>query len=95
MIEKHKKGLVSKLNIMEDYANKGYHIYNEMNNSGPVDFVAIHPGKGDVVLVESKTDNFRSEGTRIHRVLSPTQKKLGVKMVYYNTKTKQVFRSEE
>ena len=95
MIEKHKKGLISKLNIMQDYASKGYHVYNEMNNSGPVDFVAIHPDKVDVVLVESKTDSFRKKGTRVHRVLSPAQKKLGVKMVYYDTETKRVFSTEK
>ena len=93
---KEKKGLQSKLGVMRYYADIGYHVYNETNNTGPVDFVAINPETEDVKLVEVKTMSFRSEtakwkpGTMINRQLSPIQKKLGVELVYYNIDTGQI-----
>ena len=93
---KEKKGLQSKLGAMRYYADIGYHVYNETNNTGPVDFVAINPETKDVKLVEVKTMSFRSKdanwkpGTMINRQLSPIQKKLGVELVYYNIETGQI-----
>ena len=93
---KEKKSLQSKLGVMRYYADSGYHVYNETNNTGPVDFVAINPETKDVKLVEVKTMSFRSKtsnwkpGTMINRQLSPVQKKLGVELVYYNIDTGQI-----
>ena len=93
---KEKKSLQSKLGVMRYYADSGYHVYNETNNTGPVDFVAINPETKDVKLVEVITMSFRSEtanwkpGTMINRQLSPVQKKLGVELVYYNIDTGQI-----
>ena len=93
---KEKKGLQSKLGAMRYYADSGYHVYNETNNPGPVDFVAINPDTNDVKLVEVKTMSFRSKsanwkpGTMINRQLSPVQKQLGVELVYYNINTGEV-----
>ena len=90
---KEQKGLQSKLGVMRYYADNGYHVYNETNNTGPVDFVAITPSTKVVSLVEDKTMSFRSKsanwkpGTMINRQLSPVQKKLGVELVYYNIHT--------
>ena len=96
MNTKEQKGLQSKLGVMRHYADSGYHVYNETNNTGPVDFVAINPETNDVKLVEVKTMSFRSKSakwkpcTMIHRQLSSTQKKLGVELVYYNIDTGQI-----
>jgi|TARA_R110000822_G_scaffold35054_2_gene99005 hypothetical protein len=93
---KEKKGLQSKLGAMRYYADNGYHVYNETNNTGPVDFIAINPDTKDVKLVEVKTMSFRSKdcnwrpGTMINRQLSSIQKQLGVELVYYNINTGQV-----
>ena len=93
---KEKKGLQSKLGAMRYYADSRYHVYNETNNTGPVDFIAINPDTKDVKLVEVKTMSFRSKnanwkpGTMINRQLSPVQKQLGVELVYYNIDTGQV-----
>ena len=90
---KEKKGLQSKLGAMRYYADSGYHVYNETNNT---DFVAINPDTNDKKLVEVKTMSFRSKnanwkpGTMINRQLSPIQKQLGVELVYYNIDTGQV-----
>ena len=96
MNNKEKKGLQSKLGAMRYNADSGYHVYNETNNTGPVDFVAINPDTNDVKLVEVKTMSFRSKtanwkpGTMINRQLSPIQKELGVELVYYNINTGQI-----
>ena len=93
MSPEHKKGAISKIAVMKKFATDGYHIYNEMSNTGPVDFVAINPETNDVKLVEVKTMSFRSKsanwkpGTMINRQLSPVQKQLGVELVYYNINT--------
>ena len=90
---KEKKGLQSKLGAMKYYADRGYFIYNETNNTGPVDFVSINPDTNDKKFVEVKTMSFRSKnanwkpGTMINRQLSPVQKQLGVELVYYNIDT--------
>ena len=83
---KEKKGLQSKLGVMRYYADIGYHVYNETNNTGPVDFVAINP---ETKSFRSETANWKP-GTMINRQLSPTQKKLGVELVYYNIDTGQI-----
>tara|TARA_Y100000401_G_C8270957_1_gene198324 strand:- start:38 stop:346 length:309 start_codon:yes stop_codon:yes gene_type:complete len=96
MNKKEKKGLQSKLGAMRYYADSGYHVYNETNNTGPVDFVAINPDTNDVKLVEVKTMSFRSKtanwkpGTMINRQLTAVQKQLGVELVYYNIATGEV-----
>ena len=96
MNNKEKKGLQSKLGAIRYYADSGYHVYNETNNTCPVDFVAINPDTNDVKLVEVKTMSFRSKtanwkpGTMINRQLSPIQKELGVELVYYNINTGQI-----
>ena len=92
MHPKHKKGTASKIAVMKVFVDDGYYVYNEMNNTGPVDFVAIHPFTKQVKLIEVKTMSFRSEtskkpGTMINRVLSDVQKKLGVSLFYHNVDT--------
>tara|TARA_R100000656_G_scaffold120370_1_gene94607 strand:- start:634 stop:933 length:300 start_codon:yes stop_codon:yes gene_type:complete len=95
MTPEHKKGAISKIAVMKLFAQLGYHVYNEMSNIGPVDFVAIHPYTRDVKLIDVKTMSFRSEtsknpGTLINRVLSPIQKELGVRLVYHNIETGEI-----
>ena len=98
MNKNEKKGLLSKLIAMQEYALKGYYVYNEMNNTGPVDIIAINKKTKDIRLLEVKTKNVYSQmikakefrGRRINRVLKPSQKELGVKMLYVDLKTKKV-----
>ena len=88
MNKKEKKGISSKLSVMRRFVEDGYYVYNETNNTGPVDFVAINSISGDVRLIEVKTMSFRNKGpqknTMISRSLTPVQKSLGVEMIYYN-----------
>jgi hypothetical protein len=86
MIETQKKGLQSKLLAMEHFVSSGFFIYNEMNNTGPIDFVAVNPILSETYLIEVKTLSRRSDNSRINRPLTSTQKNLGVKMVYVDLK---------
>lgn len=93
MNTKQQKGIQSKLSVMKHFTDDGYFVYNETNNSGPVDFVAIKIDTGEVRLIEVKSMSFRSQdanwrpGTMINRNLTPIQKKLGVELVYCNLET--------
>ena len=88
MDEKHNKGTFSKLAVMNHFVTLGYYVYNEMSNTGPVDFVAINHQTKQVTLVEVKTASFRkANNTMIHRILKPIQKDLSVELVYYNIDT--------
>lgn len=85
----------SKLIAMQHYVEKGYFCYNETNNTGPIDFIAINPDTGDMQFFDVKTLSRRSStakapNTKINRVLTPVQKKLGVKLLYVNLKTKKI-----
>ena len=75
---------------MEHFANSGYYVYNEMNNTGPVDFVAIDKIRNEVVLLEVKTFSKRANGWKVHRCLKEEQKNLGVKMCYVDLDNKEV-----
>jgi|TARA_Y100000590_G_C15404214_1_gene895021 hypothetical protein len=96
MIRSHKKGVQSKLAVMRYYVDRGYLVYNETNNTGPVDIVAINPDTNDIKLLEVKSMTFRSStanwrpGTMINRPLTQTQKDLGVKLIYHNIKTGEI-----
>ena len=87
---KHGKGTLSKLQVMSYFVDNGYYIYNEVNNTGPVDFVAINPQLDTVRLIEVKTWGKRKDGTRINRVLSQDQKTMGVELVYYDIENDKV-----
>lgn len=87
---KHGKGTLSKLQVMSYFVDNGYYIYNEMSNTGPVDFVAIHPVLDIVRLIEVKTWGKRQDGSRINRVLSEDQKSMGVELVYYDIESDKV-----
>ena len=90
MNEGTKRGLQSKLIAMEYFANSGYYVYNELNNTGPVDFVAIDKIGKEVVLLEVKTFSKRSNGWKVHRSLKEEQKNLGVKMCYVDLDNREV-----
>jgi len=55
--------------------------------TGPIDLVCLHPASGTWLLLDVKSDAKRAHGgrptaTRIHRVRSSVQKKLGVHFAY-------------
>ena len=84
----HQKGMISKLSLMISYIKEGYWVYNEINNTGPIDFIAVHPETKEVLKIDAKTCSRRESGpqsgTLIHRIRSQEQKDLGVKIVYWD-----------
>ena len=88
----HQKGMISKLSLMVSYIQDGYFVYNEVNNTGPIDFIIVHPETKDVQKIDAKTYSKRETGeqagTMIHRILSKEQKDLGVKIVYWDEENK-------
>ena len=51
----HQKGMISKLSLMISYIKEGYWVYNEINNTGPIDFIAVHPETKEVLKIAAKT----------------------------------------
>jgi len=74
--KKHQKGTSSEL------AAAKY-----LSVTSPVDLVAVHSKKKEVLLIDVKTVSLRltgkHKGKRINRKTTPEQKKLGVKILYY------------
>jgi len=99
-VYKHRIGYSSKLRAMQHFVDKEYFIFNE-TNQGPIDFVAVH-SDGDVKFIECKTLSRRSDGSKIHRILSIKQKNLNknfiknkinakVEIVYVDPETNEVW----
>ena len=94
MIKSHSDGKLCELYLEEWLFERGYWVLKPTAEPCPADFVAISPS-GDIFLLDSKKESFRvnphrKKPTRIHRVLSPVQKLLGVRMAYVNMETREV-----
>ena len=80
--------MISKLSLMISYIKEGYWVYNEINNTGPIDFIAVHPETKEVLKIDAKTCSRRESGpqsgTMIHRIRSQEQKDLGLNVLQSN-----------
>jgi len=68
----------------EALVRKGYWVFST-TMMGPVDLIAIRADPPEVRLIDVKSDRYRLvKGVmrRIHRLRTPSQKKLGVQLVY-------------
>ena len=87
MNKKHQKGTSSELAAAKYLSDKGYYVFFRLSVTSPVDLVAIHPKKKEVLLIDVKSVSLRLsgkyKGTRINRRTTPEQKKLGVKILYH------------
>lgn len=87
MNRKHQKGTSSELAAAKYLSDKGYYVFFRLSVTSPVDLVAIHPKKKEVLLIDVKSVSLRLsgkyKGTRINRRTTPEQKKLGVKILYH------------
>ena len=61
--------------------SKGCFVYAPFLEQGPVDLIAINPD-GEVLLFDVKKVARRDNGSIISRMLTDTQRKLGVKLMY-------------
>nr|BAR17870.1 hypothetical protein [uncultured Mediterranean phage uvMED]BAR17952.1 hypothetical protein [uncultured Mediterranean phage uvMED] len=87
MNKKHQKGTSSELAAAKYLSDKGYYVFFRLSVTSPVDLVAIHSKRKEVLLIDVKSVSLRLsgkyKGTRINRRTTPEQKKLGVKILYH------------
>ena len=87
----HQTGTRSELVVSEHLVGLGFYVFSPVvHQQGPVDIVAVND-EGDVFLIDAKTDTKRlnrnaKTPSRIYRIKSDLQKKLGVIHAYV-TKT--------
>ena len=87
MNTKHQKGTSSELAAAKYLSDKGYYVFFRLSVTSPIDIVAVHHKKKEVLLIDVKTVSIRKtgrqKGTRINRKTTIQQKLLGVKILYY------------
>ena len=87
---KHIKGDQAELIAQEFFIEKGYYVFNNISQHGPVDMVVLDKD-GYTLLVDVKAISLRSKnGWKVNRVPSEEQEKLGVHLVYVNLDTREV-----
>ena len=93
----HIDGDVCESIAAEHFIRAGCLVFITTQNASPIDLVVID--EDNVRLLQIKKDNGRinpgrTRNSRIHRVRSAIQKKLGVEMVYVDIKTRSVFTTD-
>ena len=87
---KHIKGDQAELIAQEFFIKKGYYVFNNISQHGPVDMVVLDKD-GYTLLVDVKAISLRlKNGWKVNRVPSNEQKRLGVHLVYVNLDTREV-----
>jgi len=87
-VDKHARGAYSEAVVAAWMVRHGWIVYTmQFRATGPIDLVCLHPASGTWLLLDVKSDAKRAHGgrptaTRIHRVRSSVQKKLGVHFAY-------------
>lgn len=76
------KGQSSEFYAASWLSAQGYNIYWRTLDNDPIDMVAINKIKKEILLIDVKTASIRKKGSIISRILTPFQKKLGVKILY-------------
>ena len=75
------KGTLSEMVLSMELVREGYDVFWPIADQGIVDIVAVHPVTGNIRLIDVKTMGRRKDGSRIHRVPSKPQRKIGVEIV--------------
>ena len=87
---KHIKGDQAELIAQEFFIKKGYYVFNNISQHGPVDMVVLD-NDGYSLLIDVKAISLRSKnGWKVNRVPSEEQTRLGVHLVYVNLDTREV-----
>tara|TARA_R100000995_G_scaffold6420_1_gene2956 strand:+ start:3017 stop:3376 length:360 start_codon:yes stop_codon:yes gene_type:complete len=75
----------------EHFFNLGFYVFHPWFGIGPVDLICVKATPPEILLLDIKADAFRSEpATRISRVLTVHQRRLGVRICYVNPETREV-----
>ena len=83
---KVREGKRSELLAAEWLMAQDCYVYTPFIEQGPIDLIALTP-KGEFRLFDVKTVGRRKNGSIISRLLSDTQKKLGVRLLYVDLET--------
>ena len=92
------EGRIAEAILTEYFLRLGYYVFAPMAAYGPIDLVVINPKTREVVLLDAKKNHERTKGWqgrapnhRIHRMRTPIQKKLGVRLAYVNLDDRTVY----
>ena len=94
MDKRHTEGQICETILVEYLLRLDLYVFQPVSAHGPVDVIALS-AEGEMYLFDAKKNAERyvpERGTnhRIHRVLSPLQKTLGVRMAYVDIATRDV-----
>ena len=92
---RHTTGDVCEAMLTEYLLRRGWFVLRPITAHGPVDVAAITP-EGDLYLFDSKNDSKRvnrgrKKEARIHRIRTPLQKKLGVRIAYVDMDKREIW----
>ena len=79
---KHQRGSYSEMLAAAELIRQGYEVLFNIADNGLVDIVALNVDTGEVKLYDVKTKSYRKDGSMVHRVPKPRQKKIGVEIYY-------------
>ena len=84
---KHIKGDRAELIAQEFFIKKGFYVFNNISQHGPVDMV-IMDKDGHVMLIDVKALSLRTKnGWKVNRIPTKEQAKLGVQLVFVDLET--------
>ena len=84
------RGVRGELVAAEWLVSQGIWAFLPPSAQGPVDLAGLDKD-GNVYLFDVKVLSRRKDGSKVARVLSKLQKKLGIKLLYVDLETKEVF----
>ena len=84
---KHIKGDRAELIAQEFFIEKGFYVFNNISQHGPVD-MAIMDKDGHIMLIDVKALSLRTKnGWKVNRTPTEEQSKLGVQLVFVDLDT--------
>ena len=84
---KHIKGDRAELIAQEFFIKKGFYVFNNISQHGPVDLM-IMDNDGHVMLIDVKALSLRTKnGWKVNRTPTKEQSKLGVQLVFVDLDT--------
>jgi len=92
--QKHLDGDICEAIVAAKLIARGYYVFRSHHGRGPVDIIAINDD-GEILLLDVKKDKLRRNpgrkyASRINRVRSDAQKKLGVGFAYVDIDTEEI-----
>ena len=85
--DKHIKGDRAELIAQEFFIKRGYYVFNNISQHGPVD-MAIMNKEGHIMLIDVKALSLRTKnGWKVNRTPTEEQSKLGVQLVFVDLDT--------